>query len=247
MTSSTRFPADPFDLLRLANPVDEATLAPTTQHPPAQATLFAIRLSSALPRRRRNRSLWVMIAAVVSAAAITAAAIAVTHKASVTTGVACFGQPSLGGHIVATGPTAPTAIETCAKAWAEGRFGTAQTPPPLIDCVLESGAVGVFPSTDPALCDRLGLARHDPAQRLDTDPAVILAERLSDRVATGVCYDEATTERYIRDQLPGLGIAGWTVVPPPDARNGPCYTGSVDSKNHAIHVAPQPNGSTTTR
>lgn len=49
-------------------------------------------------------------------------------------------------------------VAVCAEVWQQGAFGAAPHPDALETCVLESGAVGVFPSSGTRACTRLGLA-----------------------------------------------------------------------------------------
>jgi hypothetical protein len=116
-----------------------------------------------------------------------------------------------------------------------------------VGCVLESGVVGVFPSDDPGLCDRLGLARHDSSQRFDLEPGAILAQRLSDFYRAAGCPDTATTEAFIRQQFADLGLTTWKIRPasaPP--RAGLCTAGVVDAKARAVVLAPAPPTPSTT-
>ena len=244
MTASDR---DPFELLRDANPVDEASIPATVDHQPAQRTLATIR--DRQPARSRPRRLVWAIAAILIALLLTAAAIVISRNASDTVGIACFAQPSRDGALAAVSPSAPSAIEICEQAWRDGRIGRPpQEPPALVGCVLETGIVGVFPSDDPGLCDRLGLARHDPRQRFDTDPAVILARRLVDHYRAVGCPDAATTEAFIRQQLADLSLSNWKVRPltSPPPRPGLCITGVVDAKARTVHLSYLPAVRTTT-
>jgi hypothetical protein len=245
MTASDR---NPFDLLRDANPVDEASIPATVDHQPAQRTLATIR--DRQPARSRPRRLVWAIAAILIALLLAAAAIVVTRKASNTVGITCYAEPSRNADRAGVAPSWPTAIETCAQAWRDGRIGRPpQEPPALVGCVFENDVVGVFPSDDPGLCDRLGLDRHDPSQRFDSDPAVILARRIADHHRAVGCPDAATKEAFIRQQFADLGLTNWKVRPltSPPPRPGLCTTGVVDSKGRAVALAYAPPSNATNR
>jgi hypothetical protein len=237
---------DPFELLRDANPVDETTLPATVDHQAAQRTLATIR--DRQPARGRPRRLVWAIAAILIALLLTAAAIVISRKGSDPVGISCYAQPSRDGAQAVVMASAPSAIETCAQAWRDGRIGRPpQEPPAMVGCVLQSGVVGVFPSDDPGLCDRLGFARHDPSQRFDLDPAVILAGRLADHFRALGCPDAATTEAFIRQQYAELGLSNWEIrtVPSPP-RPGICTVGVVDARARTVRLAPLPAVRTTT-
>jgi hypothetical protein len=128
-------------------------------------------------RRRRRRRLVAMAAgaALVVAGAGTAVATLALQRAGVRDVAHCFpfvtsnfDQPGLGPDVTVSGDdTAHQALQLCAAEWTSGALVStppyAGTPgptpvpaPPLVACVLPSGAVGVFPGP-PQTCADLGL------------------------------------------------------------------------------------------
>lgn len=73
--------------------------------------------------------------------------------------VACYDRPTLDGNVAVV--HGPDPIATCAAVWQEGAVDTRHGPssPHLVACAskYDAGAV-VFPTADPAICRRLGLA-----------------------------------------------------------------------------------------
>src|SRR5439155_9864927 len=151
--------------LRAANPVQPEDV-PSPESPQAEALFERIMATDPRPMRRRGRVRWQRTWLLVPAALLIAAAgYGVFHKARQPLVVACFAQPSLTASrdVVESGDHGP--IAACASLWgAGGAFNSAGkgSLPPLFACVLDSGAVGVFPDAAGSdTCSALGLAPAD--------------------------------------------------------------------------------------
>ena|SRR5215469_18542850 len=112
--------------------------------------------------RRRPRRVLVVVAAVVGAAVTAAAAYGgytLTRSATQLHSVGCYESVSLSANtaVVSAGNGSPAAA--CAGVWSSAFPGDEQ-PSGFAACVLDSGAVGVFPAPAAANpCAQLGLPR----------------------------------------------------------------------------------------
>jgi hypothetical protein len=143
--------------------------------------------------------------------------------------VACFAAADLQAEtaVVGAGPGGPVA--TCARLRDRGYVGGA-TSQTLRACVLDSGAVGVFPEASGRdVCLDLGLAsvspptgggRGEPSRPpIGTDDAVADAARFTafrdavlPRLLDQGCVGAGAAEAIVREELGRAGLEGWTVV-----------------------------------
>ena len=99
-------------------------------------------------QRRRRRLALILVPAVLVVLAVTGfTTYALTREPSHLESVGCFESAQLDGNIaiVNADGRGPTAI--CAELWRQGDMGPGPAPKSLAACVLETGAVGVFPSS----------------------------------------------------------------------------------------------------
>lgn len=139
--------ADPLAGRSLPDAADAAAVAMREQIIAGQVDVVDL---DARRRRRRRALVGVAVAAIVA----TAAAVAVTtRRPTVVTSVGCYTEASTTADtaVISAGPNP---VDLCRELWEAGDMDPAITSadrvPPLVACVLESGAVGVFPA---ASCD----------------------------------------------------------------------------------------------
>jgi hypothetical protein len=104
-------------------------------------------------RRRRRRLALILVPAVLAALAVTGfTTYALTREPAHLESVGCFETAELDGNIavVSADGRSPTAI--CAELWRQGAMGPGPAPDRLAACVLETGAVGVFPGSGKDTC-----------------------------------------------------------------------------------------------
>ena len=143
-------------------------------------------------QRRRRRVALVHVAAVLAVVAVTGfTTYALTREPTHLESVGCFETAELDGNIaiVNADGRAPTAI--CAELWHQGDMGTGTAPKSLAACVLETGAVGVFPSSRKDTCEQLGLADLPPTYAAEAERFAALRDAISAKL--GASY--GTTER----------------------------------------------------
>ena len=109
-------------------------------------------------QRRRRRLALVLVPVVLAVLAVTGfTTYALTREPTHLESVGCFETAELDGSIAVVNADGrnPTAI--CAELWRQGDMGPGPAPESLAACVLETGALGVFPSSGKDTCEHLGL------------------------------------------------------------------------------------------
>ena len=187
----------------------------------ARRTLRAELAAEERAAQRRRRLALVLVPAVLAVLAVTGfTTYALTREPSHLESVGCFETAELDGNIaiVNADGRAPTAI--CDELWRQGDMGPGPTPKSLAACVLETGAVGVFPSSGKDTCEQLGLA--------DLPPTYYAAEAerfaaLRDAIAAELGASYGTTERdpkclreeeartLVRRELAARGYEDWSI------------------------------------
>ena len=239
---------DPLERLRVLNPVSADELDALVWAEPAQACFRRIvageiptvqgrpgRLRAPLPAgpvgaSGPRRALRVaVLAAVASTSLVVAGYALVGRQPSKPQTVACFAAADLRAEtaVVGSGPGGPVA--TCARLRDRGFLG-ADTTSTLRACVLESGAVGVFPeATGRDVCLDLGLAsvstpagggRESPSRpSIEADDPAVAAARFTafrdavlPRLVDQGCVGAGPAEAIVREELGRAGLQGWTVV-----------------------------------
>ena len=138
--------------------------------------------------------------------------------------VACFDRLDLSARaeVVTVDDRGPLAA--CAELWRAGVLGPAGDVPQLTECVLGSGAVGVFPSTSgPDACAQLVLAPVPSTApppvpgSLSRTQGDVTARFLAFRDAVlpqflaTACMDPRVGAGIVRRELVAAGLADWTV------------------------------------
>jgi hypothetical protein len=119
-----------------------------------------LRMWERTTRQRRRRRVVILVPAVLAVLVVTGfTTYALTREPTVFESVGCFDKPDLEGNVAVLSADGRDPAEICAEMWRTGAFGGEEgaAPPQLASCVLETGAVGVFPG-DSQICAKLGLA-----------------------------------------------------------------------------------------
>ena len=207
-----------------------------------------------LERSRRERRRRRLVVALVPAVLVVLAATGfttyvLTREATVFEGVGCFERASLDGNVAIVQNDGRHPREICREAWAGGAF---EAPPPadLAACVLESGAVGVFPSSGRETCPALGLARlpasyERDARRFgglrDALVAKLGAAGTGSTLPSGPCVGEGEAQAIVRRELDARGFDGWSVESTAaftDER--PCADLAFDGQRRVVLLVPAP-------
>jgi len=155
---------------------------------------------------------------------------------------ACYRQTNLAADRSVVTSDGRGAIEACGSLWRPGsefnQEGNTDVPP-LAACLLESGAIAVFPSFgDGDTCSALGLAHPvQPAER-DEDRVTRLQAALVERFLGG-CLTRAEAVDAVREQLRVQRLEGWRVITPvPFTDREPCASLGFDVPNRTVRVIP---------
>jgi hypothetical protein len=242
-------PFDPDELLRSANPVDEARLLAPSESATARRLFEKITGVGYLPKpeppyRRRWR---VYATSIVAAIAVGGGvAYAVTYRQPTKRlDVECFSQPSLTGTATVVPSNGRDPITVCREVFTTGGVGSGEPTPNLEACVLASGAAGVFPAADGAgdVCRRLGLAAMAvPSPRVPAPfPAVA---GLRDRLVAGMsgaCLGLPQAEALVVTELRRARLTDWTVtVTTPFSPGRPCASPGFDEPGRRVLIVPVP-------
>jgi hypothetical protein len=238
---------DPDELLRSANPVDEARLLAPSESVAAQRLFEKITGVSyqprpRLPHRRRWRVYVTSVAALVAVGG--GVAFAVTYRQPTRRlNVECFAQPSLTGRALAMLSNGRDPVAVCRDAWRAKRVVRGRdNPPDLVACVIKSGVAGVFPTAGGEnVCRRLGLTAiaTTPPQVPTSIPAVV---GLRDRVVAdlqGSCLGGPQAQAIVQAELRRAGLTDWTVtIMSPVGADRPCASPGFDEPGRRVLIIP---------
>lgn len=238
---------DPFDILAASNPANPGSIDPFS--PSADRLLAAIfsttseRRTGTMPRRR-----YLQIAIVVGALL---AALGLTYyltKRDVTAlGITCYATVSLDGHRAEQPGTGALDPNECAQPFEDGTLQVPNEPagtvPPLTACVTDLGGLAVFPTDDPNVCKKLGLAEPPPDQPTSQLQAASAArEEIKEYVTSTKCQPIQDAPPVIREILDRHGLNDWNIERSPDQPNQPCTSIAFRTERRTIILIPiEPN------
>ena len=171
-------------------------------------------------RRRRRRLALVLVPAVLAVLAVTGfTTYALTREPTQLESVGCFETAELDGNvaIVNADGRGPTAI--CAELWRRGDMGARPTPESLAACVLETGAVGVFPGSGKETCDQLGLADLPPTYAADAERFAALRDAIAAELGASYgsterdpkCLRAEEARALVRHELAARAYEDWRI------------------------------------
>lgn len=254
--------SDPLARLRAANPVPAAQVALLEPDPVLfrRITAGGTDVSVEASRRRRRPARRLVPALVVTSLLGGAVAYAVLRdEVTKPASAACHERADLSSatEVAKVGDDGP--IEACADLWRRGAFGPVSEVPPLTQCTLASGVVGVFPVVAGAdTCALLQLPQtpstpstpstnSPPAPAPDPPaPADVNARILAFRDATvpqflgAACVAPDAGAGIVGRELERAGLAGWTVVAEGFSAERPCATLSIQAEARRVLLVPSP-------
>lgn len=241
------------NLLRTANPVDEARLPLPSESPGAQLLYEKITgtpyggSARRVGRRWRGAGLAALLA-VAGGGAV--AAYALSSHVTTRLAVNCYGAPSLESHALVVSEEAAGPVATCAHLWTDGRLGPGPVPL-LVACATPQGVAAVLPSAPGAdVCGQLGLpalpagaaslSSTTPPTEAPT-PATAAAGTLPPAVRDAIindlrssCVTGADAALGITKLLAKANVR-WTVVTPTPFPSGrPCASPGFDEAGHRV-------------
>ena len=204
-------------------------------------------------QRRRRRLALVLVPAVLAVLAITGfTTYALTREPTHLESVGCFETADLDGNIalVNADGRAPTAI--CAELWRQGDMGPGPAPESLAACVLETGAVGVFPSSGNDTCEQLGLANVPPTYAAKAERFAALRDAIAAALGASYgsterdpkCLREEEARVLVRRELTARGYEDWSIeVIGSGFTASPCAAVGLgfDGERNVVFLVPEPD------
>lgn len=201
------------------------------------------------PARRRRRLVVALVPAVVVLLAATAfTTYALTRNPTHLESIGCYDRASLSANTAVVSADGRDPVAICTDVWQQGALGE-PIPTRLEACVLQSGAIGVFPSARNGTCGALGLAPLPASHAARAKRFAALQKAIVARLgepASGSskrgpqCVGKTAAERFVRRTLDARGygdwqikIAGGTFTP---AR--PCAEPSFDTGAKTLYLLP---------
>jgi hypothetical protein len=172
-------------------------------------------------RRRRRRLVLALLAMVTVLLAATGfMTYTLTRGPTHLESIGCYDRASLASNVavVEADGRSPTAI--CEDVWRRGDLVGAPKPDRLAACVLESGAIGVFPSSGASTCEALGLGDLPASYSEKARRFAALRNAIVARVGAPPsgssrggpqCVEETEARAIVRRALDSGGFADWTV------------------------------------
>jgi hypothetical protein len=210
-------------------------------------------VATTVPRGHGRRWRRALVAAVALGAAAVMAAAAyagylLTRPATHLESIGCYEEASLTANtaIVPSGSLPPAAA--CATMWSTA-FPTVERPSSFAACVLDSGAIAVFPAGTPAAdpCRQLGLPRlaETPETQREMRQFVGLRADLDQIFAGDTCLSYEQARSKTRVALDANGLSSWKIVPGPGisgegfSSQRPCAGLAFDTAERTIILVPE--------
>jgi hypothetical protein len=171
-------------------------------------------------QRRRRRLALVLVPAVLVALAVTGfTTYALTREPSHLESVGCFETAELDGNIAIVNADGRGPRAICAELWRQGDMGPGPAPESLAACVLETGAIGVFPSSGEDTCEQLGLADFPPGYAEEAERFAALRDAIAAELGASYgsterapkCLREEEARALVRHELAARGYEDWSI------------------------------------
>lgn len=216
---------------------DEFFLPPERDLPPGRLQRRKEHLVSELSvwdraaRRRKRRVVLVLVPAIIVLLGLTGfTTYALTREPTHFESLACYETADVNGNITVVDTDGRDPVAICAELWRDGVMGQGPAPESLAACVLETGPVGVFPSSGEDTCERLGLADLPPTYTAQSQRFAELRDAL--RAAVDFkCLPEEEARAAATQVLARLGFARWHVEVDP-GRDGAPWPRAVTTIDH---------------
>jgi hypothetical protein len=161
--------------------------------------------------------------------------------------IGCYDRATLDANVAVIGGSGDP-VAACRRVWGDGGFPGAPVPARLAACVLESGAIAVFPATRDTTCRRLGLSSLSAAGARESRRFARLKDDIVRRLgapatgataASGPCVGQREAQVVVRRLLARHGYGDWTieVIDPFTARR-PCTDVSFDGGSQTVLLVP---------
>jgi hypothetical protein len=169
--------------------------------------------------RRRRRLAFVLVPALLILFAATAfTTYALTREPNHLESIGCFDRADLAANTAIVSADGRDPVAICAEVWHQGALGK-NVPKRLEACVLQTGAIGVFPGSS-GTCGRLGLAPLPASYAAAARRFGALRDEIESRLGTPAsgaarrgpqCVGEAQAVALVQRALSKDGYRGWRV------------------------------------
>jgi hypothetical protein len=203
----------------------------------------------ATPRRRRRIVIALVPAVAVLLGATAFTTYALTREPTHLESIGCYDRASLGANTSVVSADGRDPVTICAGVWRQGALG-ANVPKQLEACVLQTGAIGVFPGSEGGdTCSSLGLARLPAGYAAEAGRFAGLQDAIEARLgapASGSskrgtqCVDEASAFAFVRRALDARGYADWQIKVTGGGFSAasPCAEPSFDTGAKTVYLVP---------
>lgn len=246
--------SDPLARLRSVNPVPAAQVALLEPDRELFRQIVSGAVAAPLPAARRRRPVRRRLVPALVVASLLGGAVAyavLRDEVTKPLNVACFEGADLAADTAAATVGDDGPLAACAELWRRGEFGPVAEVPPLTECTLASGVVGVFPATAGAdTCATLDLpptpsTTGPPAPAPDPPaPADVNSRVLAFRDATvpqfqdAPCVSPQDATAIVRRELQRAGLADWTIVAEGFTAERPCATLGIQAEARRVILVP---------
>ena len=200
--------------------------------------------------RRRRRLVLVLVPAVIALLAATAfTTYALTREPTHLESIGCYDRADLGSNTAVVNADGREPVAICADVWRQGALGNGKVPKRLEACVLETGAIGVFPSAAANTCGKLGLAPLPASYAGNAKRFAALRDAIvaqlgepasgsSDRGSQ--CLHEPAARALVRRALDAYGYSAWRIQTTGGSFSAerPCAEPSFDSGDKVVLLTP---------
>ncbi len=199
-------------------------------------------LGDTAARKRRRRLSHVLVPAVLLALAATGfTTYVLTREPTQLESVGCYTRADLEANVSVVAADGRDPVAICAEVL---RTTIGPTAGGLEACVLEGGAVGVFPG-GPRTCSRLGLAEVPDSYSVESKRFARLREAILARLdASGPCVGEAKARSIVRRELDAQGYRDWEIEVGPGvggegfSEERPCASVAFDGEKKVVVLVP---------
>lgn len=133
--------------------------------------------------------------------------------------IGCYDRASIDANVTVVSPDGRGPVAQCRDLWQQGVVGK-PVPAHLAACVLSTGPVGIFPSSNDQTCERMGLADLSAKGEAESRRFVRMRDSIYARLGvpasgssrrSGPCVGEERAHAVVREELARHGYGGWNV------------------------------------
>jgi hypothetical protein len=200
-------------------------------------------------RRRKRRLALVLVPAILAVLAVTGfTTYALTREPTVFESVGCFDRASMSANVAVVAADGRDPAVICSEVFEADGLPSPAAPDELASCVLDSGAIGVFPKSGAKTCETLGLADLPASYAADAKRFAALRDAIVSKLgepASGSsrggpqCVGEEAAVAIVRRELDAHGYSDWDVMVAGEAFSAerPCADVAFDGAGKTVVLA----------